>query len=73
MDGASLTVTPDFDAKHPVQLTKVHNLDVLMQSGLELLNKVKAGGSNGTVINMHSSDDELTFMCIDLEEDGLID
>jgi hypothetical protein len=73
VDGTSLAVILDLDAKHPMQLTKVHNLDMLMQAGLELLNEVDIGGSDGAVIDMHSSDGELTLAYINLEENSFID
>jgi hypothetical protein len=56
-----------------MQLTKVCNLDVLMQASLELLDEVGTGGGNGAVIDMHGGDGELALVHIDLEEDGFID
>jgi hypothetical protein len=73
VDGTGLVVALDLDAEHPMQLSEVCNLDVLMQAGLELLNEVDTGGGDGAVVDMHSGDGEIALAHVNLEEDGFVD
>jgi hypothetical protein len=72
VDGTGLAVVLNLNAKHPMQLFEVRNLDVLTQASLELLNEADTGGSNGAVVDMHSGDGEITLARVDLE-DGFVD
>ncbi len=72
MDGAGLLIAPHLDAKHPVQFTKVSDLDMAAQSCLEVLNEVCHAGGDGAVVDMHSDNYEVLILGNEFIEDGLV-
>ena len=43
---AAWAIAFDLDAEHPVQFSKVHDLEVLVEAGLEFLDEADGGGSD---------------------------
>src|SRR5712672_3917947 len=73
MDGACFMISVHLDPEHPVELSKIGNLDMLPQTILEVHNKLRGAGSDGTVIHMHSNHSGHTCGCVSLEKDCLVD
>ena len=69
---AARAVTFDFDTKHPMQLTKVSDLNMLVEASLEVINEADGGGDNCTVVHMYHDDSELTLVLDHLEINSLI-
>src|SRR5438105_4971180 len=73
MDNLARAIAFDLNAEHPVQLSKISDLKMLTEAGLEFLNKSDGGGNNRAVIHMDYHDSELTFDNDSSEVNGLID
>jgi hypothetical protein len=73
VDGASVAVTHNSDAEHPVEFAKVSDLDVAAEPGLEVFDEMCGAGGNGAIIDVHSDDNELLDLRQEFVEDGLVD
>jgi hypothetical protein len=72
MHGMTHAITFDLDAEHPVQLTKVSDLDMCVEPGLEFLNETDGGGDDCTIVNVHDHDNKLALKLDHFEVDGLV-
>ena len=73
VDGVGLAISLDLDSEHPVKFTEVGDLDVLLEAGLEVLDKAEGAGSDGAVVDMHRDNCELVSGLVLFVKDGLID
>ena len=73
MYSASRSVTPDFDTKHPVKLTKIGDLDMLGEAGLECVDSDGTAGCDHAVIHVHCDGDYCTWGLGVFVENGLVD
>ena len=71
-DGVGITVTPDLDAQHPVQLAEVGDLDVAAEPSLELIHEAHSAGSYGTIVDVYGNNDKLLDLGKEFEEDCLV-
>jgi hypothetical protein len=72
VDNLAGVIVFDLNAKHPVQLSEISDLEMLTEAGLEFLNKSDGGGNNQAVIHMDYHNSELAFDNDGSEVNGLI-
>jgi hypothetical protein len=72
MDGARVSVTPNLNTEHPVELPEVRNLYVLAHACLKGVHKARVGGSDHAIVDMYGYNSEFFSVLTSLEEDCLV-
>ena len=72
VDKAARVITFDLNTEHPVQLSKVSDLEMLAEAGLEFNNKAGVVHDNCAIIHMHHHDGEFALIDNNLEVNGLV-
>jgi len=72
MDKATRAITFDLNAKHPVQLSKVSDLEVLAEAGLEFIDEVDGICDDCAIIHVYYHNGELALGNNHLEVDSLV-
>ena len=72
VDEAAGAIVFDLNAKHPVQLSKVGDLEVLAEASLEFLDEADGVRDDCAIVHMHHHNGELALGDNHLEVDGLV-
>jgi len=72
VDKAARVIVFDLNAEHPVQLSKVGDLEVLAEAGLEFLGEVDGVCDDCAIVHMHHHNGKLALGDDHLEVDGLV-
>ena len=72
VDKAAGAITFDLNTKHPVQLSKVSDLEVLAEADPEFNNKAGVIHNDHAIIHMHHHNGEFALADDDLEINGLV-
>jgi len=72
MDKVTRVIMFDLNAKRPVQLSKVSDLKVLAEAGLEFIDKADGIRNDCAIIHMHHHNSELALGDDHLEVDSLV-
>jgi len=73
MDGPGFTISFDLYSEHPVKLPEVGDFDVLVKTGLEVVDKAEGAGGDGAVVDVHRDNCELVLGLVLLVKHGLVD
>ena len=72
VDKAARVIAFDLNTKHPVQLSKVSDLEVLAEASLEFNNKAGVVRDDRAIVHMHHHDGEFALIDNNLEVNGLV-
>ena len=72
VDEAARVIVFDLNAEHPVQCSKVSDLKVLAEAGLEFIDKVDGVCNNRAIVHMHHHNGEFALGDNNLEVNGLV-
>jgi hypothetical protein len=72
VDEAARAIAFDLNTKHPVQLSKVCDLEVLAEASLEFIDEADGVCNDHAIIHMHHHNGEFALGDDDLEVNGLV-
>jgi hypothetical protein len=72
VDEAAGAIAFDLNTEHPVQLSKVCDLEVLAKAGLEFIDEADGVCDDHAIIHMHHYNGEFALGDDDLEVNGLV-